>query len=353
MPGCCVPLCAGSAKKGARCFRFPRDEGRRKIWEAKVKRENWKANDNAKICERHFEEDQFEGNRMDGRRLLKSTAVPTMFDFRPEPKRRKPPAPRLFPGSSTPDATKGSSPTPETTPDQEETLAMPENTREDSGEQIDIFSLSTSELRKKLQDEKRKRSQLEESLLQANKKLEKAAKRTKQLEENLTTLTANLSLLNQDQKAALEKKNRKNCSWGANTIKKALQLKFACGSAGYDLLLEQGQPLPSRRTLCRRLQHLTFLPGVLTEILTLMEAKVAAMSEIERDCVLFLDELEIRRGVELDRSSDCFLGKTTLPESDQPANHALVFMIGGLNTRWKQVIAYHYAGMQPEAASSG
>lgn len=76
-----------------------------------MKRENWKANDNAKICERHFEEDQFEGNRMDGRRLLKSTAVPTLFDFRPEPKRRKPPAPRLFPGSSTPDATKGSSPT--------------------------------------------------------------------------------------------------------------------------------------------------------------------------------------------------------------------------------------------------
>ncbi|XP_077513114.1 uncharacterized protein LOC144124355 [Amblyomma americanum] len=50
------------------------------------------------------------------------------------------------------------------------------------------------------------------------------------------------------------------------------------------------------------------------------------MSENERDCVLFLDELEIWRGVELDGSSDCFLGKITLPESDQPANHALVFM---------------------------
>ncbi|KAL1447013.1 hypothetical protein MTO96_044416 [Rhipicephalus appendiculatus] len=38
------------------------------------------------------------------------------------------------------------------------------------------------------------------------------------------------------------------------------------------------------------------------------------------------------------------LGTTTLPESNQLTNHALVFMVGAINSRWKQVIAYHFTG---------
>ena len=37
--------------------------------------------------------------------------------------------------------------------------------------------------------------------------------------------------------------------YSKTTIKKALCLKFTCGNAGYDELLKQGIPLPSRRTL--------------------------------------------------------------------------------------------------------
>ncbi|KAH7977595.1 hypothetical protein HPB49_002919 [Dermacentor silvarum] len=68
------------------------------------------------------------------------------------------------------------------------------------------------------------------------------------------------------------------------------------------------------------------------------------MSDIEKDCALFLDEMEIRSGVELDHGSDSFLGTATLHESNQLANNALVFMVGGINSRWKQVIAYHFTG---------
>ncbi|KAM7297013.1 zinc finger protein 883 [Ixodes scapularis] len=79
MPWCCVPLCKGSAKKGNRLFPFPRDKVRRKIWETQVQRDRWKVTNGSRICERHFEQDQFEQNRQDGRRLLKSSAVPTLF----------------------------------------------------------------------------------------------------------------------------------------------------------------------------------------------------------------------------------------------------------------------------------
>lgn len=35
------------------------------------------------------------------------------------------------------------------------------------------------------------------------------------------------------------------------------------------------------------------------------------------------------------------LGGVTLPpKPEEPASHGLVFMLGGLNQRWKQVIAY-------------
>lgn len=54
--------------------------------------------------------------------------------------------------------------------------------------------------------------------------------------------------------------------------------------------------------------------------------------------------MEIRKGVELDRSGDGFLGKVTLPETDRAANYVHVYRVGGLNSRWKRVIAYHYTG---------
>lgn len=82
MTGCSVPLCAASSAKGVRCFRFPQEKARRRKWESCVKRDRWKASHTSRICERHFEEDQYEMNRQDGRRLLKRTAVPTLFDFR-------------------------------------------------------------------------------------------------------------------------------------------------------------------------------------------------------------------------------------------------------------------------------
>lgn len=64
-----------------------------------------------------------------------------------------------------------------------------------------------------------------------------------------------------------------------------------------------------------------------------------------------MDEMEISQGFGHDRSLDCLFGGTTLPESNvQVAKHALVFMIGGLNTRWKQVIAYHFTGRSVDRA---
>lgn len=61
--------------------------------------------------------------------------------------------------------------------------------------------------------------------------------------------------------------------WSPQTIQKALQIRFACGS-GYELLLDQGYPLPSVRTLQRRMALIDFECGILESVFEIMEDKV-------------------------------------------------------------------------------
>ncbi|KAM7287726.1 hypothetical protein ISCGN_031417 [Ixodes scapularis] len=57
-----------------------------------------------------------------------------------------------------------------------------------------------------------------------------------------------------DQLAALSRSSNRGSKWSNEMVKKSLQMRFACGSLGYDLLLEGSFPLPSSRTLGRRLE---------------------------------------------------------------------------------------------------
>lgn len=59
-------------------------------------------------------------------------------------------------------------------------------------------------------------------------------------------------IFNEDQINALFKKRIRN--WSNKTIQRALKLKFACGVNNYTEILKQGIPLPSLRTLSRKLE---------------------------------------------------------------------------------------------------
>ncbi|KAG8172763.1 hypothetical protein JTE90_014711, partial [Oedothorax gibbosus] len=59
---------------------FPKNPERRKVWEIKVKRENFKATDATRICSKHFDANCFDTEKFGGT-WLKSDAVPTIFDF--------------------------------------------------------------------------------------------------------------------------------------------------------------------------------------------------------------------------------------------------------------------------------
>jgi len=93
-------------------------------------------------------------------------------------------------------------------------------------------------------------------------------------------------MFNADQIEALMRQSSRGCMWSNDTIKKALRLKFFCGSAGYQELLKQKLPLPCERTLCRKLENIEFQEEI-CDTFKLLEDKVEiAKDDRERDCLL-------------------------------------------------------------------
>ncbi|XP_046401577.1 uncharacterized protein LOC124167641 [Ischnura elegans] len=161
-------------------------------------------------------------------------------------------------------------------------------------------------------DEKIKR--LESKVLSLQRKV-------RTLEQQLKRTTKALNdFLNTDQILALGKKSRKGHKWSNITVKSALQLRFACGIKGYNCILKLNYPLPSDRTLSRRLEGFKFYPGVQEEIFEFLRIKVDFMNEKERMCVLLMDEMAIEERVELDRSSKPCLGNCDPDEGAQLAD---------------------------------
>lgn len=81
-------------------------------------------------------------------------------------------------------------------------------------------------------------------------------------------------IFNGDQLCALSRQGTQGMKWSDETVKSALQLRFACGSTGYQTILDQNLPYPSQRTLQRRLENISFCSGILDDVFSLMKTKV-------------------------------------------------------------------------------
>lgn len=125
--------------------------------------------------------------------------------------------------------------------------------------------------------------------------------------------------------------------WSDETIMKAYKLRLTCGTTGYDVITEIGQPLPSQRTLQRRIEHLKFSPGILDEVLIAMKTKVDMMATEERHCAILIVEMTITPKLDFDSSTGLVLRKPTLPSSsnqiEEIATHGLVYMLAGITTK--------------------
>lgn len=175
------------------------------------------------------------------------------------------------------------------------------------------------------------------------RKLAAEKKRSSKLQQKLETQSEKMKkVFNEDQMDKMGRTSTRGCKWSDDSIKKGLKLRFACGTTGYEMLLAEDMPLPSIRSLNRKMEHISMEPGILNEVFSFLKLKTTKMNEFERVCCLTLDEMSIQPGVQYDKSSSCIRGETTLPGDNGVATHALVFMLAGIGTRWKQTVAYHF-----------
>ena len=68
------------------------------------------------------------------------------------------------------------------------------------------------------------------------------------------------------------------------------------------------------------------------------------MKSTDRKCSLTLDEMSIEPKTVYDSSSGQVMGSVTLPGHSGVATHAIVFMLSGIASRWKQTVAFYFSG---------
>lgn len=114
------------------------------------------------------------------------------------------------------------------------------------------------------------------------------------VQQKLKILEENLKrLLNDDQLSDLKTPTRRVACW-SRPLKKAVQIRFAAGPTGYNLLRQQGMSLPASRTLSERLCHVTCRSGIQHVIIDVLKEKSAILSAYDHNVILAIDEIQLK-----------------------------------------------------------
>ncbi|KAL3289326.1 hypothetical protein HHI36_003756 [Cryptolaemus montrouzieri] len=76
-----------------------------------------------------------------------------------------------------------------------------------------------------------------------------------------------------------------------------------------------------------------------------LKVQVGKMHELDRHCVLLLDEISLSSGLHYEPHKGHISGYEDLGHlgrSEKVADHALVFLVRGIRKNWKQAIAYYF-----------
>lgn len=128
----------------------------------------------------------------------------------------------------------------------------------------------------------------------------------------------------------------------SNEIKQfALTIYFLGPSVFH--LLQKNFCLPSIRTLRKITSKYEFQPGLNDFMFNFLSFKTKTFSSDALNCILCADEMSIKTNLFYNLSKDQIIGFNQLKscKTYDPAKHALVLMIRGINYNWKQPIAYY------------
>ncbi|XP_011859638.1 PREDICTED: uncharacterized protein LOC105557100 [Vollenhovia emeryi] len=116
-------------------------------------------------------------------------------------------------------------------------------------------------------------------------------------------------VLAEDQWKALNTdcEHSKGLRWSQETVLKALSLRFTCGTTGYNHIRDVVAPFPSVRTLQRRIENISFEPGILSDIFLLLKEMVEHLDKIHKFCCLVFDEMSIQEKIDFDPNSNAYI----------------------------------------------
>lgn len=102
--------------------------------------------------------------------------------------------------------------------------------------------------------------------------------------------------------------------------------------------------LPTKRTLNRLAENISFKTGINENIFMLLKQKAADWNTITKLCSIVFDEVALTPHLTFVESYDEVVGFKDLGTERylKYADHALVFMVRGICTSWRQPIAYFF-----------
>lgn len=132
----------------------------------------------------------------------------------------------------------------------------------------------------------------------------------------------------------------------------ALTLYKTMGMRAYTCLRNVFTHIPSTQNLHLALQKLPLSPGLNSFILRHLENISPKMSSKDKVCILMWDEVSIQSNLTYDTRKDIICGfeDWSNNRTNKVADHALVFMLRGLNTGWKMPISYNFCAKATNTA---
>ncbi len=101
--------------------------------------------------------------------------------------------------------------------------------------------------------------------------------------------------------------------------------------------------LPNVTVLRLWMRRMRLSTGFSGDVFVLMQRKAAKLQDSERVCALVLDEMSLKAGLTYCKANDSIVGFENFGElgsSSKIANHALVLMARGIQSKWKQPLAF-------------
>ena len=309
-------------------------------------RKDWQPTRNERICEKHFVPSDYHfppflnPSESIGKKYLKKDAVPTVFSFPDHLKKtttvRRSPRKRQNPPSAS--------------------ASIPPNIKKSNPKETSTHdhTYATKISPRKLQAKYRKK------LKQKNDKLRNLKKKNLRLEKNICGLISKLhacKLLNEELASTLNENFghmatalfRNECE----NVEKSAGSRYSEEIKEFTLTLHFYSPraykfvrkalhLPHPATIRSWCVNINCEPGFLEKPFNYIENKV---TEGQKDCIILLDEMSIKKQVQWDQKNSKFIGRVDYggikaEEVNTEATNALVIMACGLQKPWFVPIAY-------------